>query len=255
MKNRDHSPRARSGFTLIELLVVIAIIAILAAMLLPALANAKEKAKRIRCMSSLKQSAIAFHMYAAEYNDRVPQPPTTANSAPGVSLHDLPRLTTELLGNYGIKREMFYCPGGVAAIKNMDIMWDFNDRYRLTGYAWLFERTTPSGGNPQPRDDGLRYAYRMSVPYALTNSTTGALGLSTAELIVDSVMSQYAGAARRYTGISGVLDAYGGYNSSHMGRKTPAGGYILFMDSHAEWKQFNKMKLQVTWSMERCWWW
>lgn len=68
-------------------------------------------------------------------------------------------------------------------------------------------------------------------------------------------MSQYSGATRRYTGISGVLDAYGGYNSSHTERKTPAGGNILFQDSHVEWKRFNKMKLQVTWSQERHWWW
>lgn len=106
--------RRRSAFTLIELLVVIAIISILAAILFPVFARARESARRASCMSNLKQTGLGFMMYTQDYDEMMP-PAITKNNPPPpfgsyVNTPDDRWYWGQITYPYTKSAQLYYCP-------------------------------------------------------------------------------------------------------------------------------------------------
>jgi prepilin-type N-terminal cleavage/methylation domain-containing protein len=102
----DGNTNSRRAFTMVELLVVIAIIAILAALLLPALGAARAKAKRTACLNNLKQINLGVHLYAGENNDTLPN----AGTATFVTYREIVKSYLGLSGASSPQDKIFACP-------------------------------------------------------------------------------------------------------------------------------------------------
>jgi len=183
------SKRAKTGgFTLIELLVVIAIIAILAAMLLPALSSAKLRAGRMSCINNLKQMGISFAMYTGEFGGNLPTITYNTQSYPQNGWYlfaDPANPTIPIVGtagqavpdtdpglNHGLfyrlkyitSPKSFYCP----AIVNNNSIGGY-DKYVTSSGQWPAFDSTP-GANPYCRS---HYCYYPMSKNKVFNQVTG----------------------------------------------------------------------------------
>jgi prepilin-type N-terminal cleavage/methylation domain-containing protein/prepilin-type processing-associated H-X9-DG protein len=234
------------AFTLIELLVVIAIIAILMAILLPALGRVKEQARQQSCSMRIRQHLYALNMYADENDSKLPLPSTAGNW-----LQDIAIGTVHFMLNAGLTREIFYCPSNINHQRYNDLFWKYDNQswngskftnynsssFIVSGYCYILD---VARGN---RPDIIRYQSDSEEKIWLKTNREKHPALR--ELCIDSIMgtpqsnTKYG---RNFAQISGGI--YAGSKvydqTSHLRNdEEPLGGNIGFLDGHTDWRHFN----------------
>jgi prepilin-type N-terminal cleavage/methylation domain-containing protein/prepilin-type processing-associated H-X9-DG protein len=270
------TPARARAFTLIELLVVIAIIAILAAMLLPALAKAKQSAIHVECMNNEKQQLVALTMYAGENRDFLP------DGTNGAWAWDMDSYLANQLIAYGTTPQTWYDPGTSPKFGPAD--WFGNPAYgfvsagepalwcfgfagsytpypdptatpgsgeRVVGYAQTFVNTASYGN-----------AFTTNTNLKLSSTTTPGFPIKPGGVPIGPVSGRplVACATFNNTGSSDVFATMTTYNwnaipgsykingapkahlSAHFKTAAlPDGGNIGMLDGHAEWRPFTQM--------------
>ena len=241
--SESNEPRSLLAFTLIELLVVIAIIAILAALLLPALAGAKERAKRTGCVSNVRQFLFAVHMYANDNDQRLPSGASDSLTPNGVLDDSIPVLsgnTRTQMVQYAGSYKMLGCPSLGAPFNTQDGWFQSGYGY-VIGYNYL-------GGHANTPWALLPGGEAWFSPQKLTETSTNINSSSPLLTDMNDWSPGYGGSIVPH-GRNGALQADGDFsNPSAMGAASAAlgatGGNIGSLDGSVTWRAIKLMKLR-----------
>jgi len=243
--------RARHAFTLIELLVVIAVIAILMAILMPALQRVRVQARQKVCASQLRQHILAFTMWADQNDGELPLP-----RHQGSWLWDMDITTVNFMLRSGMTKEMFYCPSNASMIKHLDHFWTYNCQWDgqqlsgsntafiVSGYCYILDNQ----GGDRAKNKPIRNDENKTGPKRWLR-TIHEKHAANFELAIDSTLGQPNSSMKHGYNFGTITSGgtWGGQGipdrSNHVkSDEEPYGGNMGFLDGHVAWRTFALME-------------